>query len=81
MASSPDRPRKHWRIGFSARRLCTAGKPQKDCCSPEIARLFGSDAELLLAIPEDKFSLRDAGRESQTAVFALIRPKSVQPAL
>jgi hypothetical protein len=40
---------------------------------PEIAKLLGVDAELLLAIPEHKVSLRDAGRESQTDVFALVK--------
>jgi len=40
---------------------------------PEIAALFGADAELLIAIPEHKVALGDTGRESQTDVFALVK--------
>jgi hypothetical protein len=43
---------------------------------PEVAALFGLDAELLIAIPEHKVSLGDAGRESQTDVFALLKSKN-----
>jgi hypothetical protein len=40
---------------------------------PVIAKLFGEDAELLIAIPEHKVLLGDTGRESQSDVFAIIK--------
>jgi hypothetical protein len=40
---------------------------------PEIGNLFGAGAELLIAIPEHKVSLGDAGRESQSDVFAIVK--------
>ncbi|WP_108396920.1 DUF6946 family protein [Devosia submarina] len=63
-------PVKHWRTGYSARTLAhcweaAAGLP------PEIKRLFGERAELLIAIPEHKVPL-PRGRESQSDLFALI---------
>lgn len=39
----------------------------------EIAALLGSDAELILAIPEHKVALPGKGRESQCDVFALVK--------
>jgi hypothetical protein len=64
-------PDKHWRTGYSARTLAycweaAAGLP------PEVQRLFGESAELLLGIPEHKVPL-PRGRESQSDLFALIR--------
>jgi hypothetical protein len=67
-------PVKQWRPGCSASAIAycweAEGLPQ------EIATLFGPGTELLIAIPEHKVSLRDAGRESQTDVFALIKSNS-----
>ncbi|MBR1296632.1 DUF6946 family protein [Bradyrhizobium sp. AUGA SZCCT0042] len=65
-------PVKHWRTGYSARTLAHCWEAAEGL-PPEIASLFGADAELLIAIPEHKVSLRDAGRESQTDVFALVK--------
>jgi hypothetical protein len=65
-------PVKHWRTGYSARTLAHCWEAAEGL-PPEIAALFGLDAELLIAIPEHKVSLRDAGRESQTDVFALVK--------
>ncbi|MBR0792155.1 hypothetical protein JQ631_23980 [Bradyrhizobium manausense] len=65
-------PVKHWRTGYSARTLAQCWEAA-DGLPAEVAALFGSDAELLIAIPEHKVSLRDAGRESQTDIFALIK--------
>lgn len=65
-------PDKHWRTGYSARTLAHCWEAA-DGLPPEIAALFGPDTELLIAIPEHKVSLRDAGRESQTDVFALVK--------
>src|SRR3954468_5274235 len=65
-------PIKHWRTGYSARTLAHCWEAA-DGLPPEIAALFGLGTELLIAIPEHKVSLRDAGRESQTDVFALVK--------
>lgn len=65
-------PDKHWATGYSARTLAHCWVAAEGL-PPEVAKLFGLDAELLIAIPEHKVSLRDAGRESQTDVFALVR--------
>lgn len=65
-------PIKHWRTGYSARALAHCWEAA-DGLPREIAALFGSDTELLIAMPEHRVSLRDAGRESQTDVFALIK--------
>src|ERR1700738_4477673 len=67
-----DGPIKHWRTGYSARTIANCWEDAKGL-PPEIAKLFGSDAELLIAIPEHKVSLGDAGRENQTDVFALVK--------
>lgn len=60
---APDIPQGHLHI---------RGKLQKDC-RPRSAKLFGDDAELLIAVPEHKVSLDDAGRESQSDVFAIVK--------
>lgn len=65
-------PLKHWRTGYSARTLAHCWEAA-DGLPPEVAALFGFNTELLIAIPEHKVSLRDAGRESQTDVFALVK--------
>jgi hypothetical protein len=66
-------PEKQWKIGYSARTTAHCWEAADGSLPPEIAALFGGDAELLIAIPEHKVSLQDAGRESQTDVFALVR--------
>ncbi|MHC2575991.1 hypothetical protein ACVI1J_002295 [Bradyrhizobium diazoefficiens] len=66
-------PMKQWRTGYSARTLAHCWEAAEGGLPPEIADLFGSDTELLIAIPEHKVSLRDAGRDSQTDVFALVK--------
>jgi hypothetical protein len=68
-------PVKHWKIGYSARTLAHCWQAV-DGLPPEIAALFGKGADLLIAIPEHKVSLGDAGRESQTDVFALVKSKN-----
>ncbi|KWV59819.1 hypothetical protein AS156_30305 [Bradyrhizobium macuxiense] len=65
-------PEKQWRTGYSARTLAHCWEAAEGL-PPEIAALFGPGSELLIAIPEHKVSLRDAGRESQTDVFALVK--------
>jgi hypothetical protein len=65
-------PAKQWKIGYSARTVAHSWEAA-DGLPPEIGALFGDGAELLIAIPEHKVSLRDAGRESQTDVFALVK--------
>jgi hypothetical protein len=65
-------PVKHWRTGYSARTIAHCWEAAEGLPA-EVAALFGSDAELLIAIPEHRVSLRDAGRESQTDVFALVK--------
>src|ERR1700685_2758246 len=66
---------KQWKIGYSARTIAHCWEAA-DGLPPEIAALFGDDAELLIAIPEHKVSLQDAGRPSQTDVFALVKSKT-----
>ncbi len=68
-------PVKHWRTGYSALTLAHCWEAAQGL-PPEIAALFGLETELLIAIPEHKVSLRDAGRESQTDVFALVKSKA-----
>jgi hypothetical protein len=65
-------PGKQWRTGYSARALAHCWEAAKGL-PPEVAKLFGPDSELLIAMPEHKVSLRDSGRESQTDVFALVK--------
>jgi hypothetical protein len=81
-ASGPDSwkalladPVKHWRTGYSARTLAHCWEAA-DGLPREIADLFGADAELLIAMPEHKVSLQDAGRDSQTDVFALVKQQN-----
>jgi hypothetical protein len=73
-------PEKQWKTGFSARTLAYCWEAKEDelvnGLPPKIAALFGVGAELLIALPEHKVSLGDAGRESQTDVFALIKSKN-----
>jgi hypothetical protein len=68
-------PEKQWKTGYSARTIAHCWEAA-DGLPPEITALFGGDAELLIAIPEHKVSLRDSGRESQTDVFALVKSKN-----
>ncbi|MCK1498654.1 hypothetical protein [Bradyrhizobium sp. 188] len=68
-------PIKQWRRGYSARTLAHCWEAV-DGLPPEVGALFGLDTELLIAIPEHKVGLRDAGRESQTDVFALVKSKN-----
>lgn len=65
-------PGKHWRTGFSAKTLAHAWESANGL-PPEISRLFGGDAELLLALPEHKVDLPGGSRPSQTDLFALVR--------
>jgi hypothetical protein len=65
-------PEKQWKTGYSARTVAHCWQDAKGL-PEEIALLFGGEAELLIAIPEHKVSLRDAGRDSQTDVFALVK--------
>lgn len=69
-------PKNQWPIGYSARTLAhcwEAAQATPHGLPPEIAALFGPTSELLIAIPEHKVALGDAGRESQSDVFALIK--------
>src|SRR5664279_1386360 len=69
-------PTKQWKTSYSARTLAYSWECEKNKnggLPPEIAELFGHDAELLIAIPEHRVSLGDVGRESQSDVFAIIR--------
>jgi hypothetical protein len=68
-------PEKQWKTRYSARTIAHCWEAA-DGLPPEIAVLFGDDAELLIAIPEHKVSLQDAGRPSQTDVFALVKSKN-----
>ena len=65
-------PDKHWRAGYSAMAAARSWEAANGL-PPEIAAMFGSDAELLLAIPEHKVALPGGRRESQCDVFALVR--------
>jgi hypothetical protein len=68
-------PEKQWKTRYSARTIAHCWEAA-DGLPPEIAALFGDDAELLIAIPEHEVSLRDSGRESQTDVFALVKSQN-----
>jgi hypothetical protein len=68
-------PERQWKKGYSARAVAHCWEAAQGL-PPEVGALFGDDAELLIAIPEHKVSLRDAGRDSQTDVFALVKSKS-----
>lgn len=65
-------PERHWRAGYSAM-AAACSWDAADGLPPEIAAMFGTDAELLLAIPEHKVALPGGRRESQCDVFALVR--------
>jgi len=65
-------PEKHWRTGYSARTLACSWE-NSNGLPPEISRLFGGSAELLLALPEHKVALPGGSRPSQTDLFALLR--------
>jgi hypothetical protein len=67
-------PERQWKKGYSARAVAHCWEAAQGL-PPEVGALFGDDAELLIAIPEHKVSLRDAGRDSQTDVFALVKSK------
>lgn len=67
-------PEKQWKSGYSARTIAHCWEAAHGL-PPEVGALFGDDAELLIATPEHKVSLRDAGRDSQTDVFALVKSK------
>ena len=64
-------PQKHWRTGYSARTLAHCWEAANGVPA-EVARLFSSEPELLLAIPEHKVPL-PRGRESQSDLFALLK--------
>ncbi|WP_102226675.1 DUF6946 family protein [Acidimangrovimonas sediminis] len=65
-------PEKHWRAGYSAMAAARSWEAA-DGLPPEIAAMFVTNAELLLAIPEHKVALPGGRRESQCDVFALVR--------
>lgn len=65
-------PEKQWRTGYSAKTLAYAWEAA-DGLPPEVARLFGSNPELLIAMPEHKVPLPGGVRESQNDVFAIVR--------
>jgi hypothetical protein len=65
-------PEKHWVTGYSARTLAHSWEAANDL-PKEIRSLFGEGAELLIAIPEHKVALGDAGRESQSDLFAIVK--------
>lgn len=65
-------PEKHWKRGYSAMAAALSWEAAKGL-PPEIALILGSNAELLLAIPEHKVPLPGGRRESQCDVFALVR--------
>ncbi len=70
------KPESQWATGYSARTLAHCWQ-SADGLPPEIKSMFtdhGSDAELLLAVPEHKVPLRGASYgESQSDVFTLVR--------
>lgn len=69
-------PEKHWRQGYSAMSAALSWEAAQTLPSglpPEIAAIFGPDAELDFAIPEHKVEMPGRGRASQCDVFALIK--------
>ncbi len=70
-------PIKQWSTGYSARTFAysweTASSEKPNGLPPEIGSIFALNAELLIAIPEHKVSLGDAGRESQSDLFAIVK--------
>jgi hypothetical protein len=69
-------PEKQWKTRYSARTIAHCWEEAGGLLPPEIAALFGDDAELLIAMPEHKVWLGDIGRPSQTDVFALVKSKN-----
>jgi hypothetical protein len=69
-------PDLHWKPGFSAMTLAQSWE-SADGLPPEIASLFGgTEAELLIALPEYKVPLPGSSRgDSQNDIFALIAAK------
>lgn len=65
-------PEKHWRKGYSAFELARSWETAGGLPA-EINRIFGSDAELLIAIPEHQVRMPGKGYASQCDVFALVR--------
>jgi hypothetical protein len=65
-------PNKHWREGYSAMSAARSWEAA-DGLPLEIKTLFGTDCELLLALPEHKVPMPGRGRDSQCDVFALLR--------
>ncbi|MFW2543818.1 DUF6946 family protein [Primorskyibacter sp. 2E107] len=65
-------PEKHWRAGYSAMAAAQSWEAA-DGLPPEIAAMFASEAQLLLAIPEHQVPLPGRGAASQCDVFALVR--------
>lgn len=64
-------PVRHWRIGYSARTLASCWEAAPNL-PPEILNVLGTEAELLVALPEHKVPL-PRGRDSQSDIFALVR--------
>jgi hypothetical protein len=64
-------PTRQWRKGFSARSLafCWESEP---ALPPEFAAHFGSDATLVLGLPEHSVEMPGRGKASQTDLFCLI---------
>lgn len=65
-------PIKHWVTGYSARSLAHCWQAANGL-PPEIEALLGSDAKLLIGIPEHKTPLPGGKRDTQTDLFALLR--------
>lgn len=65
-------PEKHWRDGYSAKSTALSWEKAKGL-PRQIAGLFETHTELLLAIPEHKVPMPGRGRGSQCDVFALVR--------
>jgi Domain of unknown function (DUF6946) len=65
-------PEKHWRDGYSAKETAYNWEAA-DGLPAEIARMFASSPELLIAIPEHKVPMPGRGADSQCDVFALAR--------
>lgn len=65
-------PEKQWKRGYSAMATALSWEASNGL-PPEIADILGTDAELLLGIPEHKVALPGGRRESQCDVFALVR--------
>lgn len=64
-------PDKHWKRGYSAMAAALSWEAAQGL-PPEIARIIGPEADLLLAIPEHRVALPGGRRDSQCDVFALV---------